>query len=210
MTSDEQWTLLDKRDRTESLGVIPAKGWTHRAVVLTGPIFRAPCKYDYVLKFSGSAIEEVHGTVEVPEAQATQGDLNDGQPALQASVLVERDAFEDHLLVRLLITNNGNRTERVWISGRDIDCKSGKRPGWSTKWPVPQGQDIGPAAVKPADWAVLVGAIDLANRGAEAAQNCSGSLTLSRRTPSKWVEWKTIPFALVPHGYLGFPDFADP
>lgn len=205
----DQWTLRDERHLPESLGTIPPKGWAHRAVILTGPYFRPPCEFRFQIRFVDSKDEySVRGVVNVPASPRRAPPASDSGPMLTADVMIERDLFERHLLVRLLVRNGGDHAERIWISDRSLVCKKGTRMDWSTEQPVPQGQDIGPAFIDEGGWAVLVSAVKLVE--GDSSEECWGTMTISRRALSSWVPWKTIRFELSPTGFLRLPEFVDP
>jgi hypothetical protein len=195
------------RDTPESFGRIPARGWTHRAILPTGPYFRAPCEIKLLVRFPGSTIADIRTLVHVPESQPAPIVASDSLPRLNAGIVVERDMYERHVLVRLLVRNDGHVGEQISISDREIRCNEGSRADWSTEYPVPQGQGIGPASVDPDSWTVLVSAARLIN--GESFDECEGTLAISRMTPRGLELWKPISFGLLPSGYLQLPLIVD-
>ena len=200
-TDFDQWTLRDDRNELQSFGIVPPNGWSHRVVIPTGPVFRPPCDLKYVVNLVNSTEEwRLQGAVHIPALPTPLAAVSSAPPVLETSVMVEKDAFDRHLLVRLLIENKGANSERVWVSDRTLKCKPPTRVDWSTERPVPQGQDIGPAFIPAHSWAVLVSAVRLVN--GESEEGCTGSITLSRPASPDWLPWKTVEFGLKPTGHL--------
>ena len=196
-----QWTLQDGRDDLQSLGIVPPHGWAHRVVVLASSVLRPPCNLNYVIHLTDAAKEwRFQGPVNVPAQPTPLAAVSSAPPVLETSVMVEKDIFDRHLLVRLLVENKGANAERVWVSDRTLKCKPPTRVDWSTERPVPQGQDIGPAFISGHSWAVLVSAVRLIE--GESAAGCTGSITLSRPASPEWLPWKTVEFELKPTGQL--------
>lgn len=183
-------------------GIVPARGWAHRAFPVGAGGSVPPCRVPFSMQADGADV--IEGEIEVPAAPPADSALSPGEASISPEVMVERDRLDRRrVIIRLLVRNNGPKPTRVSITDREIHC-SDATVNWALHYGAVQGEDVGPTVVAPGGWAVFVDAANLADEA--KVESCRGKIQLSAFVDGDMAPVARAEFSLVPTGEFGIPN----
>lgn len=140
-----------------SRGIVPARGWAHRSILVGAQGGVAPCRVPYLLVTEGSGKRQtLKAAVDVPEVKATPHPIA-STTNLRWEAMFERDeSHRDRVIARVLVERNGRGPVDVSIRDRRLTCSSDSPISWSLSHGALQGEDVGPISLEDANWGVFV------------------------------------------------------
>jgi len=185
-----------------TIGVVPAKGWTHRAF-LVGPIGRGPCHVPYRLTLRDESRKErrLEGVVEVPSGLVDRGG-KEGASDLDADSVVEidRSTRQGGAIVRILVENRGAAEITVGIGGVHFECPSGAQPMMELQHTTIQGEEAGPVPLAASGAHVFAIGVQVAE--GQPLGECRGTAAIVSFESMGMRVLRQFEFSLQPSGFF--------
>lgn len=187
----------------DSRGLIPAHGWTHRAIVLGELGVIPPCEVPYRLQVEdseGETAATVQGVIVVPVAgPAVRADASASDISWEAMVEWHR-LYSGRIVARLAVKNKRDHGIVVQLDHRTLSCEGSGSASWAGHHGVVQGEDVGPLQIDANSWGVFVAAIDIWNTDDPAKCTASADLLVDTERGLRRIE--RLEFPLSPEGFL--------